>query len=843
MNFSLSQLVGGRFSWLSAFIGILLFALLNLILTVLLPGRFSRFTNTGHAAVAINIIAAVLAAVIAPFLLRTFDEMQQRMVRQNNELRSLHAIDSAISGTLDLQTVLNVAAKEVTLAVDGEVGALWLFSEETAWPQPSAQAFYNLTPGMQMALTERLGSGGTDLARRTGVTQKAQGLEEIWKTDRAAAALKLRNQIVVPIKQQETVLGIFLVGNRGGALNPLQGFAGEDQTLLEAISATIAVAVQNARLYHETHRRDEILRSLIARTGDAIAASSDAPLLMQILADEAARILSCRRVAVYAYKEETQQFLPLAAHDDEAARDETGKGRARMDSFFGYSLLCDVSDLPAVVTEDQPQGDLPAHYVQNAPAALGVSAKDAAFLNSPGYVFVLRSRDRRGLGLLCLLDAAPRLRQPESAAFARVLASQASVALENAQLAQQTQTLLIRSQALQTATNQIAGELEVDRVLEGVVGSARRVLDADGYALWDQDPETGEWLRRAAYGLLWEPVQGAPPEADILAGVMLSQYFQANSHLPEGPVRTIIALPLRYAGRATGVMTLYYKDPRVFTPDEIGLAQSFANQAANALENARLFAELRAMYDREKRIAEDLQKSLLPTVPDRVGMIEFAYKYQAALEESYIGGDFFDLFPLGGERIGVVMADVSGKGLKAAVQTAMLKYTLRGFALESPDTPGQVLARVNEVMCSPMSSHDGFVTLFYGVLSTRTGGMVYANAGHEPPLCRRASTSETEELPPCEGIALGAVPDVLYTEDTAMLAPGDLLVLYTDGLTEARASDDSFLGSEGLCAFLPREDVSAAEAVRSIYQKVSDFANDVRRDDVAMLVLRRVKSP
>ena len=327
MNSPLTQLTNrreGGISWLSAIIGILVFAVLDLLLS-LLPGRMGS-----HAALIADTVATVLAIVIAPFLLRTFDQMQQRVTRQNNELRSLHAIDSAISSTLNLQTVLEVAVKEVALAVDGEVGALWLFAGETAWPHPTAQAFYNLTPGMQEALTERLGAGETDLARRTGVTQRKEGLEETWQTNRAAAVLKLRNLIVVPIKQGETVLGVFLVGNRGGALNPLQGFEDEDQTLLEDISATIAVAVQNARLYHETRQRDEILRSLLARTGDAIAASSDAPLLMQILADEAARILPCRRVAVYAYREETQQFVPLAAHDDEAVRDETGKGRARL---------------------------------------------------------------------------------------------------------------------------------------------------------------------------------------------------------------------------------------------------------------------------------------------------------------------------------------------------------------------------------------------------------------------------------------------------------------------------------------------------------------------------------
>jgi len=254
-----------------------------------------------------------------------------------------------------------------------------------------------------------------------------------------------------------------------------------------------------------------------------------------------------------------------------------------------------------------------------------------------------------------------------------------------------------------------------------------------------------------------------------------------------------------------------------------------------------LFSELRASYEREKLIAGTLQESLLPAMPARpVDAIEFAKKYQAALDESYIGGDFFDLFTLGEHRQGVVMADVSGKGLKAAVQTAMLKYTLRGFALENPDFPSRVLARVNDVLCSPMSSHDGFVTLFYAVMDTRTGEMVYANAGHEPPLVRETVTGDVRPLPPCDGLALGAMSGVVYEECRAALAPGDLLLLYTDGLTEARADDGSFLGLDGLTALLPRRDASAAECVRAVYAGVSAFAGDVRRDDVAMLVLRRL---
>jgi len=682
----LTQLTSARTggpALLPALIGILLFSVVSLLLTVILP------THSTRAAIILDISAAVLAVVIAPFVMRAVDQMQQRVTRQNNELRSLHAIDRAISGTLDLQTILAVAVKEVTLSVDGEFGALWLLAENGVWAAPAASAYYNLTPGMQIALTQRLGTGVQDLSRRTGVVQRRHGLDETWKTDRAAAALKMRSEIVVPIMHGETVLGLVQVGNRGGSLSPLSGFTEDDEKLLGDIGATISVAVQHAQLYQKTLRRDEILRGLIARTGDAIAASSDTPLLMQILADDAARILGCRRVAVYAYEPDQQRFVPLAAHEDGAERDETGKGRAVLQSFHDQPLRLPLDNLPHALTAGPPAGSTepPSRYVQNAPTALGLEPKDAPFLNSPGYVFVLRSRDQRGIGLLCLLDAAPHLRQPDAAGFARALAAQASV----------------------------------------------------------------------------------------------------------------------------------------------------------TLEGARLFSALEASYQRERLIASRFQESLLPIVPKGAeDCFEFDSEYQAALDESFIGGDFFDLFSLGKHKRGIVMADVSGKGLKAAVQTAMLKYTLRGFALENPDAPAQVLARVNDVLCSPMSSHDGFVTLFYAVVDTRTGEMVYANAGHEPPLLREAASGTVSPIPQGDGLAFGAMGGVVYEECHAALAPGDLLLLYTDGLTEARADSGAFLELDGLAALMPRADVSAGECVRAVYAGVSAFAGDVRRDDIAMLVLRRL---
>ncbi len=794
----------------------------------------------------INVIAAALAVAIAPYLLRIFDQMQQRLSRQNSELRSLHAIDQALNAQLDLNALLDIAVKEATLAVDGERGALWLY-EEADPAKTAAQAFYNVPSPAQSSLSEGLGAWEAERVRETGRAQRRAEMESLWAADRVAALLKLRSLICVPVMQQKTLLAVLLVANRGGA-SPLDGFTDDDETLLLAIAATVAVAIQNARLYQETQRRGEMLRTLMARTGEAVGASSDAPRLMQIFADEASRILGCPRVVIYA-QNEPQASLPaelrLLAYHADAPSDAPAPPSLRR------PLRADLSPLPA-------DGDAGRHYVPQIRAALGLPDGDAPLLDAPGYVFVLRDRDRRAIGLLCLLDDAPRPPSPDRDGFAQAVAAQASVALENAALSQQTQALLARTQALQAAANQIASELDTERVLEGVMDSARRVLEADGCVLWDfaegVGDGSGQWASRAAQGMRLSPDVPASRafEEQILDRALRERSPQTAmpEAAPDGPdmeeteqVRVLLVLPLLYAGEATGAMTLYYHTARALAPDDVGLAQSFAHQVANALQNARLFADLRAAYKREQRIAEVLQRSLLAPIPARAGAFEFAQKYQSALEEAVIGGDFFDFFMLAPDTVGLVMADVSGKGLRAAVQTARVKYTLRGFASEAPDAPGDVLTRVSNVLCSDLGGAaqlEGFVTLFYGVLNTRTGAFCYASAGHEPPLRRDGQTGQVSPIDLNSGLPLGCLSVTEpYPTGTLCFGPGDLLLLYTDGLSEARNPAGAFLGTDGLLAFMPQAEAGAQEAVDTVFDRVSAYTDNHLHDDVALLLLRR----
>lgn len=847
-----------RVTWMTT---VLVYCLVNLLITAVVE---NRGMDSIRATIYISVASAFLAFLIAPRLLRTFDRMQQRMNRQNNELRSLHAIDNAISSELKLGTILDVAVRQTTIAVDGEMAFLWLSALDSG-RRSESWAFYNISPVLQTMIKTVVAEGTSPFARKTEGPLSFNNLESTWVHDPAASSLKLRNTITVPIKRHDRTIGLLCVGNRMDSMTTAADLSESDTDLLQAIATTVGVALQNAQLYEETERRGEMLRTMVARTGDAIAASSDAPRLMQILADEASRILSCRRVVIYAAEANGDSLIPLALQEsNNGPAASSPESAAAMAGLFYRQRLSLNDVLPAIsLSTDRSERDGTRGYIPDVRKALGLVGDHWQFLKGPGFVYLLRSRDQRPIGVLCLIEPTDRGLAPETGSFAMALAAQAGVALENAQLSQQARALLARTQGLQQATNKIAAELDSERVLEGVMDSARRLLDADGYVLWEWVDEDNSWRALAAHGLaLLRGPNAEPAEHELLnqvlgqrtAVIMGDTAYSSLAHAParsttdlvapDPPraVRALLSLPLLYAGNATGVMALYYSSERTFLQDDVDLAQSFAHQAANALENARLFTQLRAAYAREKRIAETLQRSLLPPVPERVGEFEFAHVYRAGSKEAEIGGDFFDIFELEPGRFGVVMADVTGKGLTAAVQTAMIKYTLRGFALEDPDSPERVLERVNNVLCDDVSNLDGFVTLFYGVLDIETRLLTYANGGHENPILYDARRNEVRTLEPCDGLALGCLSGTTYESRSIVLEQSQSLLLYTDGVTEARDSNHKFLGVGGLLGMMNMGMVDAQTMVDTLYNKVESYAGDGLRDDIALLLIRRAPS-
>jgi len=246
-----------------------------------------------------------------------------------------------------------------------------------------------------------------------------------------------------------------------------------------------------------------------------------------------------------------------------------------------------------------------------------------------------------------------------------------------------------------------------------------------------------------------------------------------------------------------------------------------------ALEQAQ--AQLKAELD----VARALQIAILPaTFPAKPGCDGAARMIPATT----MGGDFYDFIELPDGRIGLVMADVSGKGVPAAFFVAVARTNLRDLALRYVD-PGECLAQTNEVLCT-QNPMDLFVTVFYGVFDPLTGVLSYANGGHNPPYVRRADGS-VEVLSGAVGLVLGVMPGIAYPDHTLQLLPGDRLVLYTDGVTEAFNSADEAYGTERLITEVKAHGNAAAAAlVERICRSVTTFAGGApQSDDITLTVL------
>jgi serine phosphatase RsbU (regulator of sigma subunit)/GAF domain-containing protein/CHASE3 domain sensor protein len=244
---------------------------------------------------------------------------------------------------------------------------------------------------------------------------------------------------------------------------------------------------------------------------------------------------------------------------------------------------------------------------------------------------------------------------------------------------------------------------------------------------------------------------------------------------------------------------------------------------------------LHKVYEHQRNIAEVLQKSFLPGRQPEIRGFEIAEAYVPAQKDAQIGGDFYDLIELGNGTLGIVMGDVSGKGVTAAVHTAMAKYMLRAFVQENPE-PADVLKRLNHALYNYIHG-EVFITLFYGILYIDEKKLVYSNAGHEHPILLKSDIGECSSLKGT-GPALGIIQNVIYDQDEICLTDNDLLVLYTDGVTDAR-SRTRFLGQDGLEEIISEACPDCALTVSNhILTSVRDFSEGAQRDDIALLVIK-----
>ena len=237
----------------------------------------------------------------------------------------------------------------------------------------------------------------------------------------------------------------------------------------------------------------------------------------------------------------------------------------------------------------------------------------------------------------------------------------------------------------------------------------------------------------------------------------------------------------------------------------------------------------------ELDVASNIQQSILPTELPQ----EHDYQMFGSMKSARnVGGDFYDVVRLPDRRVGLAIADVSDKGVPAALFMMSTRTLLKGAAIGAIN-PGDVIGTVNQLLCEDNETAM-FVTLIYGVYDPETGRLTYANGGHNPPLIVHSDNSSTL-LPSTDGLALGLIPDYEFQQRTVTLAPGEALVLYTDGVTEAMNCDEEEFGVERLQDIFKQSNSHEPRAItRLIFDAVDTFAGDApQSDDVTCLTLCR----
>lgn len=301
------------------------------------------------------------------------------------------------------------------------------------------------------------------------------------------------------------------------------------------------------------------------------------------------------------------------------------------------------------------------------------------------------------------------------------------------------------------------------------------------------------------------------------------------------PVHSVLAVPLKVKNRLIGFMALFNRKGGDFTPEDQRLLSIVGMQSAQTIEQARLYVKERevAAMEEDLRAAKTIQQNLLPkTVPEIAGFEVAGYMIPAR----EVGGDYFDYLPLPEGRWGFVVADVAGKGLPAAMLMSNLQATIRGQSAVT-NSCAQCVAVANRMLKASVSPGQ-FVTLFLAALDPVKKSLSYCNAGHNPPYLFKPDGGFKELT--VGGPILGAFDGLPYDEGTAQLSPGEVLVIFSDGVTEANNETGEMYGETRLIqAVKPVLTKTAGEILISIIEGVHRYADKTpAADDLTLMVIK-----
>jgi GAF domain-containing protein/anti-sigma regulatory factor (Ser/Thr protein kinase) len=647
------------------------------------------------------------------------------------QLRHLQTISEAALAHLRFDELLDELLRRVVGVLGTDTAAVLLLDEDRA--ELVARAAKGLEEEVEAGVRVPVGAG---FAGRIAAERRPIAILNIDNADVRNPILRekgLRSLVGVPLLVEGRVIGVLHVGTL-----VQREFSAEEVELLQLAADRMAVAIDHARLYEAARASAEQLRRLESIT-EAALSHLQLDELLEVLLVRLREMLGCDAVVVMLSADgvlETRAVL----------------GSADVSAEFAARVL---SEERAIA-----EGEL-----------LGVPL---LVQGKPIGVLTIGSQERLSFSVA------------EADLLARA-GDRIAVAIENARLYESERRAAAQLGRMESIAQVAFNHLSVDdEVLERLLVRVCDVLLTDTAAVFEMDDEEQTLVARAAQGLEEEvergvrvPVgtgfAGAVAEARATIRSTDAGEFELVSPLLREKVASLLGVPLVVDERVLGVLHVGTFEPREWSDEDAALLELAAERLAVAIDHSRLYA-------REHAVAETLQRSLLPEhLPDVPGA-ELASRYVPGAPDIEVGGDWYDVLPLSGGRVGLAMGDVVSRGVRAASVMGQLRNALRAYAIDGRP-PAAVLERLHSVLRS--AERREMATLAYLVLDPVSLTYTLASAGHPPPLVLGPDAAVTL-IEEGRGPPLGAVPEVLYHETSGELEPGSTLLLYTDGLVERR---------------------------------------------------------
>jgi len=739
----------------------------------------------------------------------------EREQEQGREAQILYNVARSIDEGQDLEEVLEYSA--AALARVAEVQRCLILLRDSQRTYFTVVAATGLSPDQEEffqafrltlsqfpeAMRKELTSGRSLSSGDFDLRESALG--------RLCALLPGAGFLLVPLVVKDRVIGlIYLDDPRGDAL-----ISEASRRMILTLSLQVGNAIQRATLLNQLQENLGPLKALY-QVSTAITGTLSLNKVVKLIVEQAVDLLDHSACALLVL-------------------DEMGEG-FRLETSVGLSdELLEPALQARMARAAVERKKATALYLEKDPECLefeGVLRR----ANFGGLLTVPLVARKKMVGVLnCFVAPMMRFRQQEIR-FLRGFANQAAIAVENARLHGLVRFKMGELGTLFEVSKAVTSTLQLDRVLEEIVRHVRDILRADACSL--MLVEANYLVMKTAEGLdklvrcrpipLGVGVAGTAAKTGQPTVVLDQQDGNEANEFPqkvrEQGLKTILCVPVETRGRVIGLINVYFKELMTHTPAQVNLLIALGSQAAVAIENARLYAE-------KQRVTELLHNALIPD--EKLGFpgVQVGHRFVPSM---VLSGDYYDLIPLDQERFFVVIADVSGKGPDAAIHALQAKHILGSYALAGYG-PSASLRMLNHQIAHNSSRQ---VTVFCAQADLGRGILRYACAGHEQPLFFRKEDSEPTLLQ-AEGIMIGAIDDYEYAEKQVEITPGSLILLYTDGITEARTPQGEFYGlSRIMQAMVQHRDAHPTKLVNGLYNRVRKFTRENITDDFSLLAVR-----